>query len=155
MVSPHFPPDASAATHRVRLLAAHQPSHGWQPTVLTVDPRDYDSRLDEPLGALVPPELEVVRCRALPGRMTRPFGVGDVGLRALPDLWRRARRLLREDRFDALFVSIYPTYPALLGPWLARETRAFILDYQDPWVGAWGLTVGGGQDGRVDWKSVV
>ena len=29
----------------------------------------------------------------------------------------------------------------------------FVLDYQDPWVGAWGLTVGGGRGGRPDWKS--
>ena len=46
MISPHFPPDSTAATHRVRLLAPHLPAHGWQPTVLTVDPRDYEGRLD-------------------------------------------------------------------------------------------------------------
>jgi hypothetical protein len=28
-----------------------------------------------------------------------------------------------------------------------------VLDYQDPWVGAWGDTVGGGPGGRPDWKS--
>ncbi len=49
MISPHFPPDSTAATHRVRLLAPHLPAHGWQPTVLTVDPRDYEGRLDPDL----------------------------------------------------------------------------------------------------------
>ena len=29
----------------------------------------------------------------------------------------------------------------------------FVLDYQDPWVGAWGDTVGGGVGGQTDWKS--
>jgi hypothetical protein len=29
----------------------------------------------------------------------------------------------------------------------------FILDYQDPWVGAWGQSVGGGANGGPDWKS--
>jgi len=29
----------------------------------------------------------------------------------------------------------------------------FVLDYQDPWVGAWGRTVGGGPGGTPDWKS--
>jgi hypothetical protein len=29
----------------------------------------------------------------------------------------------------------------------------FVLDYQDPWVGAWGLNVGGGPNGAVDMKS--
>ena len=28
MVSPHFPPDSSAGTHRVRLLAPHLPEFG-------------------------------------------------------------------------------------------------------------------------------
>ena len=37
MVSPHFPPDSSAATHRVRLLAPHLAGYGWEPTVVTVD----------------------------------------------------------------------------------------------------------------------
>ena len=46
MISPHFPPDSTAATHRVRLLAPHLARYGWQPTVLTVDPRDYEGRLD-------------------------------------------------------------------------------------------------------------
>jgi hypothetical protein len=28
-----------------------------------------------------------------------------------------------------------------------------VLDYQDPWVGAWGQSVGGGANGSPDWKS--
>ena len=31
MVSPHFPPDSSAASHRVRLLAPYLGEHGWEP----------------------------------------------------------------------------------------------------------------------------
>ena len=38
MVSPHFPPDSSAASHRVRLLAPYLGEHGWEPTVVTVEP---------------------------------------------------------------------------------------------------------------------
>src|SRR5439155_20636351 len=50
MVSPHFPPDTNAATHRVRLLAPHLPARGWEPTVVAVDPRDYEGRLDPALA---------------------------------------------------------------------------------------------------------
>ena len=64
MMSPHFPPDPSAGTHRVRLLAPRLKAHGWDPVVLTVDPRDYEGRLDPELAALVPGDVEVVRCRA-------------------------------------------------------------------------------------------
>src|SRR5262249_62177540 len=83
-VSPHFPPDSSAATHRVRLLAPHMAGHGWEPTVVTVDPADYEGTLDPALAASVPDNVRVVRARAWPARLTRPPGVGGLGLRAYP-----------------------------------------------------------------------
>ena len=154
MISPHFPPDSSAGTHRVRLLAPHLPAYGWTPTVLTVAEQDYESRLDPELAALVPPSLKIVRSRALAPAVTRRIGIGDLGLRALPGLYRAARRLFDAHRFDAAFITIYPTYPAVLGPMLKRRFHTpFVLDYQDPWVGAWGATVGGGAEGAVDAKS--
>lgn len=156
MVSPHFPPDTSAGTHRVRLLAPHLQRFGWEPTVVTVDPRDYEGRLDPELAELLPADLRVVRVRALPFRATRALGVGDLGLRALPALRRACGRLLAGERFHALFITIYPSYPALLGPGLKRRFGVpFVLDYQDPWVGAWGREVGGGPGGRPDRKSRV
>ena len=156
MVSPHFPPDSSAASHRVRLLAPHLPAAGWSPTVVTVKPSAYEGRLDPDLGALVPPSLHVERADAWPAAITRRAGLGDLGLRAFTGLHRACRSLLARERFDALFITIYPTYPALLGPMLKRQfSIPFVLDYQDPWVGAWGQAVGGGADGRPDWKSRV
>jgi len=154
MISPHFPPDSSAGTHRVRLLAPHLASYGWTPTVLTVAEQDYEGRIDPELGQLVPPSLDVVRTRAIPAHVTRRFGLGDLGLRALPSLRRAAWSLQRTRPFDALFITIYPSYPAVLGPMFKRRFDVpFILDYQDPWVGAWGSEVGGGNGGAVDAKS--
>jgi len=153
-ISPHFPPDSTAATHRVRLLAPHMARHGWEPTVLTVDPRDYEGQLDPALGASVPPDLRVVRARAWPATTSRAFGIGDLGLRAFAGLRRGASELLSRERFDAVFITIYPTYTALLGPALKRRFGvAFVLDYQDPWVGEWGRSVGPGQAGQPDAKS--
>ncbi|HUK32866.1 MAG TPA: glycosyltransferase [Vicinamibacterales bacterium] len=152
-VSPHFPPDSSAGTHRVRLLAPHMAGHGWEPTVLTVDPADYEGALDAALAASVPENVRVVRTRAWPASITRRLGIGDLGLRAYRGLKRAAIRLLERERFDAVFITIYPTYPALLGPYLKRRFGvAFVLDYQDPWVGEWGRSVGPAA-GRPDLKS--
>ena len=154
MISPHFPPDSSAGTHRVRLLAPHLEAYGWRPTVLTVDERDYEGRLDPALHALVPASLDVERIHALSLRLTRTVGVGDLGLRALPGLRRASWKRFQQDAFDAVFITIYPSYPAVLGPMIKRRFGVpFILDYQDPWVGAWGRDVGGGADGAVDSKS--
>lgn len=154
MVSPHFPPDTSAGAHRVRLLAPHLPACGWEPTVVTVDPSGYEGRLDPDLAHLVPDTLRVVRAHAWRAALTRLVGVGDLGIRALAGLRRACDRLLSAERFHACFITIYPVYPAMLGPWLkARHGVPFVLDYQDPWVGAWGRDVGAGRNGSPDMKS--
>jgi hypothetical protein len=154
MVTPHFPPDSSAASHRVRLLAPHLPAAGWQPTIVTLEPSAYEGRLDRDLEALVPPGLDIVRAPAWSPASTRWLGLGDLGLRAFTGLRRASRACLSRQRFDALFITIYPTYPALLGPALKAEFGVpFVLDYQDPWVGAWGQSVGGGRNGSPDLKS--
>src|SRR6185437_5201856 len=102
----------------------------------------------------VPDSVRVVRARAWSPAVTRRFGVGDLGLRAYRGLKHAADALLSRERFDAVFITIYPTYPALLGPSLKRDHRlAFVLDYQDPWVGEWGRSVGPGGEGRPDLKS--
>jgi len=154
LISPHFPPDSSAATHRLRLLAPHLQEWGWEPTVLTLDPSAYHSGLDAALGHSVPASLRVVRCPAVSEGMTRVVGIGDLGLRSLPSVYREATRLLRDESFDLLFITIFPSYTALIGPRLARRFRVpFVLDYQDPWISAWGESVGSGEGGRADLKS--
>src|SRR5438067_7471601 len=154
MVSPHFPPDSGAPSHRVRLLAPHLAAAGWTPTVVTLQPSAYEGRLDRALDALVPASLDVVRAPAWRPAATRWAGLGDLGLRAFTGLRQTCRSLLARERFDVLFITVYPVYPALLGPWLKAEFAVpFVLDYQDPWVGAWGHSVGGGKDGSPDWKS--
>jgi len=154
MIAPHFPPDTGAATHRVRLLAPYLPEFGWTPTVLTVERSANEGRQDPELEAMVPPGLEVVRAPAWRASWTRALGIGDLGLRAFAGLYREASRLLRARKYDAVFITIFPTYPALLGPLLkSRFKIPFVLDYIDPWVSAWGQEVGGGKNGTVDLKS--
>ncbi len=156
MISPHFPPDTSAATHRVRLLAPYLAGLGWECTILTVDPRDYEGRLDRNLERMVYPSLRIVRTRALSPKWTRRFGIGDLGLRAFSGLLHEASQLLEREQFDLLFITIYPSYTALLGPWLKRSYGVpFVLDYQDPWVGEWGKSVGAGEGGAADFKSRI
>lgn len=154
MIAPHFPPDTGAATHRVRLLAPHLRDYGWEPTVLTVDRTRSGGRQDPELEELVPPSLRVVRAAAWSEAWTRKLGIGDLGLRSFVGLFKEASWLLRNESYDALFITIFPTYPALLGPLLkARFKVPFVLDYIDPWVSAWGKTVGGGKNGAIDLKS--
>ena len=154
MITPHFPPDSSAGTHRVRLLAPYLAAYGWTPTVLTVDPLFYEGFLDAGLASLVPASLRVERSSAVPAELSRIFGIGDLGLRSLVGLRSKATELLSAEKYDLVYITVYPTYTALLGPLLKRRFRIpFVLDYQDPWVGAWGDIVGAGEGGTVDTKS--
>ena len=141
LISPHFPPDSSAATHRVRLLAPHLSKWGWDPTVLTLEPSAYHGGLDANLLRSVPDSLRVVRCGALSTRVARVRRYRRSGTLepALSHLYRAASRLLRDESFDAVFITIFPAYTSILGPRLSRRFGVpFILDYQDPWIGAWG-----------------
>jgi len=98
----------------------------------------------------------VVRARAWSAGVSRFAGVGDLGLRAFGGLRREAEALLSAEPFDAMFITIYPAYPALLGPLLKRRFPfAFVLDYQDPWVGEWGKSAGPLAGGQPDFKSRV
>lgn len=156
MITPHFPPDSNAGTHRVRLLAPYLANFGWTPTVLTVDPSYYEGSLDYGLSSLVRDDLRVERARAIRPGLTRLAGFGDLGLRSFQGLHAAAVELLTAEKHDLIYITVYPTYTALLGPLLKRRFRIpFVLDYQDPWVGAWGSVVGGGENGAVDFKSRI
>lgn len=143
LLSPHFPPDSAAGTHRARILAPHLTSCGWRPTVLTVDPGSIEGDLDDELAAVGDAGVRVIRVKAWRHRWTRRVGFGDLGLRAYRPLRQMAMQLARTERFDATLVTTYPTYPALIGAAMKRSFGVpFVLDFQDPWVGAWGKDVG-------------
>jgi hypothetical protein len=151
-ISPHFPPDSSAGAHRARLIAPHLEAAGWTPTVVTVTPSSYEANMDDELAATVPSSLDVVRVDAWPVRTTRQLRIGDLGLRALLPLRRMCAALCARQHYDLAYITIYPTYPAVLGPWLKRRWGLrFVLDVQDPWVGSWGVRTGPG--GAPDLRS--
>ncbi len=139
LVSPHFPPSAGAGAHRARHLAKHLPAAGWKPIVLCVEEAGHGERLDPALAALVPAEVEIVRARALSARVTRFAGVGDIGLRGFGGLRAALARLLTARPIGAVLMTGFPFYPMLLAPWIKRRFGApVVLDFQDPWVSAWG-----------------
>jgi hypothetical protein len=145
LMSPHFPPDSAAGTHRARILAPHLAKFGWRPTVLTIDPAGIEGERDQELGDAIAPGLGVIRVKTWSPAWTRRAGFGDLGLRAYRGLQSAARQLVRDTRVDAVLVTTYPTYPAMIGASLKRSARVpFVLDLQDPWVGAWGESVGPG-----------
>jgi hypothetical protein len=141
MIAYHFPPlRGSSGIQRTLRFAQHLPEHGWQPAVLTVHPRAYESRgrdlLEElPAGMPVIPAfaLDAARHLSIGGRYPQRF--------ATPDRWatwrgpavRAGRRLIETWKPDALW-STFPIPTAhRIGLDLHRRTMLpWVADFRDP-----------------------
>ena len=133
IIAPYFPPSNLAAVHRSRLFAQHLPKFGWEPVVLSVREKYYEETLDENLAQLLSPDLRIERTNAFP--VGRPRLIGDIGLRSFFQLLKQAKQLIREEKFDFLYIPIPPFYTALLGRLLHASTGIpYGIDYIDPWV---------------------
>lgn len=142
IVSPYFPPSTLAGVHRARHLAKHLPAAGWKPIVVCVNEAYHEERLDPGLAALVPTTVEIVKVRALSPRVCRPLGLGEISLRAWRPLRRAVLRLLETRPVGAVLITGSPYYPMLLAGEIKRRFRvSVVLDFQDPWVSAWGATL--------------
>ena len=136
IIYPHWPPSNLVGVHRVRLIANHLKGIDWEPTVLCVDEKDHEEPLAWETTQLVNPEVRVVKVRARkPLNFWGKRLVGDIGIRGLRALYKQAKCLLQEERFDCIWISIPSWYPALLGAPLSRRFDIpYGVDYQDPWV---------------------
>lgn len=139
LVSPYFPPSTLAGVHRARHLAKHLPAAGWNPIVLCADEVDHVEALDPALFSLVPEQLEIVKVRATQSGLARMIGLGDIGIRAWFQLRQELIRLIKTRCIDAVMITGSPYYPMLLASLIKRKFGIpVVLDFQDPWVSAWG-----------------
>ena len=92
IIYPHFPPCNLAGVHRSRLFAQHLPAFGWQPIILTVDEKYYEEKLDYNLEKLLPVDLRIEKVKAF--KLTKPRVIGDIGLRAFFQFYKRAKQLI-------------------------------------------------------------
>lgn len=115
------------------MFAQHLPEFGWQPTILTVHERFYEESPDWNLVKLLPKDLRIEKVNAF--ALTKPRLIGDIGLRAFFQLYRRGKQLIKAEGFDFLYIPIPSFYCALLGRMLHKSTRIkYGIDYIDPWV---------------------
>ena len=135
IVSPHFPPTNAPDMQRVRLALPHLRACGWEPVVLSVDPDFIEGGVRDALFELTyPGDIRIVRVRGIAPRLTRRLGFGGLWLRCGRALRKAGERLLREDKFDLVFISTTQFDAFTLGPiWKRRFGVPFVVDYQDPW----------------------
>lgn len=135
IVGADFTPSSYPPALRIRYFAQHLKEFGWEPVILTTDPRYYETAIDEENRNLLPADMEVIRTRAIPAALTRTFGLGDLGLRSLWHHWRAINRTCRERHVDLIFVPI-PPYPSIILGRLAEARLGipYVIDYIDPYV---------------------
>jgi hypothetical protein len=139
LISLNFPPSTIASVHRARHLAKHLPSYGWRPLILTVDERYHKEPPDRGLSALVPESVEIIRTGAIPVSVTRWLGLGDLSIRSIGQIKSAVERIAASKRPDVIFITGWPFYQMLLSRWIqTRLGLPVVLDFQDPWVSAWG-----------------
>lgn len=141
MIAYHFPPlQGSSGIQRTLRFAQHLPRFGWQPLVLTADPRAYE-RTSADLNADVPASTVVRRAFALDTARHLSIAGRYFGAMARPDRWvswrfdavRVGLQMIREHKPRAIW-STYPIATAhLIGAALHRRTGLpWIADFRDP-----------------------
>ncbi|KAB2927590.1 MAG: glycosyltransferase family 4 protein [Dechloromonas sp.] len=141
MIAYHFPPLAgSSGIQRTLRFVQHLPKFGWEPIVLSADPRAYERTSDD-LLADVPKNTVVRRAFALDTARHLSIAGRYVGAMARPDRWvswkyaavRDGMRLIREFKPQAIW-STYPIATAhMIGAELQRRSGLpWIADFRDP-----------------------
>lgn len=93
----------------------------------------YEEAPDWNLVKLLPPNLRIEKVNAF--AITKPRLIGDIGLRAFWQLYKRAKQMIKTEGFIFLYIPIPSFYCALLGRMLHHKTGIkYGIDYIDPWV---------------------
>ena len=141
MIAYHFPPlVGSSGIQRTLRFVQHLPTFGWQPLVLSADPRAYE-RTSEDLMADVPAGTVVRRAFALDTARHLQVAGRYLGWMARPDRWigwkfdavRQGLKLIAEFKPDVIW-STYPIATAhVIASALHRKTGIpWIADFRDP-----------------------
>lgn len=143
MIAFHFPPQAgSSGILRTLNFVKYLPANGWQPTVLSANPRAYEECRDDLIKS-IPEGTKVIRAFALDA--ARHLGIMRKypSILALPDRWSTwwfgavlaGLREIRKEKPDVIW-STYPITSAhLIGATLARWTGLpWVADFRDPMI---------------------
>lgn len=133
VIGADFAPSSYPPALRLRFFAQHLKEFGWEPVIVSTDPRYYENEVDEENRNLIPAGLEIIRTRAIPASLTRKFNFGDLGLRSLWHHWRALKSVIREKNIDLVFISVPPNPTMILGRLAySRFGIPYVLDYLDP-----------------------
>lgn len=141
MIAYHFPPLAgSSGIQRTLRFVQHLPRLGWEPIVLSADPRAYERTSDDLLRE-IPEGTSVTRAFALDTARHLSLKGRYIAAMARPDRWvswkyagvREGMRLIKQFKPDV----IWSTYPIATAHIIAAELHKqsgipWVADFRDP-----------------------
>lgn len=133
LITYHFPPSAASGAFRLLGFARHLPAFGWQPIVVAPPSLPWEP-VDPDLAGQVPDDALVRHVPYPVGipRLIRKFAQHAVWL---PRAWSACRRVIAEERPDAILTSGPPHCVHALGHYLKRSTGLpWLADFRDPWI---------------------
>lgn len=134
IVSPNFPPSSAADMQRVRMSLPYFREFQWEATVLAVQP-DAGGSNDPLLQLTVPADAEVKRVDPVSESLARRFGIGNIAIRAISQLYREGLALIASRQIDLVYFSTTMFFAMPLGRlWQQQTGVPFVLDIQDPWL---------------------
>jgi len=142
IVSPHFPPINAADIHRVRQSLPYFNKYGYEATVLTVTPGHVEMSQDVFLEKSIPEDIQIHKVTAYSMNYNKSLRLGNLGIRAFYQLYKKGNELLRSGDFDLVYFSttVFACMP--LGRlWKRKFKVPFVIDMQDPWRNDYYLTV--------------
>jgi glycosyltransferase involved in cell wall biosynthesis len=145
MITSHFPPfQGGSGVHRTTTFSRHLiEDHGWEPAVLTVDPRAYRDPADDD-GDGIAEGVRIVRAFGFDVPRLVSFRGAYPSWLELPDRWWPWRfaavpaglRIVREWRPHALWSTSPMATAHWIGLALQRRTGLpWIADFRDPMTG--------------------
>ena len=133
IIYPHWHPANLAGVHRPRLIGNFLKDLGWTPRIITVDEEYFEETPDHDFKRTFSSDFEVTRVKAL--KTCKPRLIGDIGLRAFYQLYKKAQEIIETEKIDFIWLPIPSFYNSLLGRLIYEKTKVpYGIDYIDPWV---------------------
>ena len=119
---------------RIRMSLPYFKEFGWEPTIVTVQPRFSEIIKDDLLVLSLPPELMIYQVNAFDKKITSKFGLGSLALRSFWFYFRKVNQILRTEKYDLVYFSTTEFPLCVLGAyWKRRFGLPYVIDMQDPW----------------------
>ena len=123
-----FPPAGGVGAIRPAKFVKFLPNFGWKPIVVTVKEKFYH-RIDKSLIEDVHPSINIYRLPILKTKI-----INNEGIRWLPYLFGKIKKIIKEEKPCATYLTGGPFYPLILGPIIKKLFGLpYVVDLRDPW----------------------